>query len=132
MANGPFAFSVLILKNALVLHDLPNIASCFIHLSPCSLAWTLRWFAPEINEQWPGIFNLPVYDENSPPTETFTDIFYPGAIFYFSWFFFFIIFSFFVARHHGLPHSKRDTVFVEHMRKQPALAKKLGYDGSTS
>ena len=62
IANGPFALAVLALKNALVLHDLPNLASCFIHLSPCSLAWTLRWHANTINKKWPNIFNLPEYD----------------------------------------------------------------------
>jgi len=47
-ANGPFAFSVVLMKNALVLHDLPNIAVTFIHLTPCSLAWTLRWYSPRV------------------------------------------------------------------------------------
>ena len=46
LANGPFAFSVIIFKNALVLHDLPNLASAFIHLTPSSLTWSLRWYAP--------------------------------------------------------------------------------------
>jgi len=59
LANGPFAFSVIIMKNALVLHDLPNIAVTFIHLTPCSLAWTFRWFAPEVMASFPGIFDLP-------------------------------------------------------------------------
>ena len=48
LANGPFAFSVIIFKNALVLHDLPNLASTFIHLTPVSLAWSFRWWANEI------------------------------------------------------------------------------------
>lgn len=62
MANGPFAISVILLKNALVLHDLPNLSSAFIHLSPCSLAWTLRWYSPVIMKRWPGVFDLPMPD----------------------------------------------------------------------
>lgn len=44
VANGPFAIATLAFKNALVLHDIPNLASAFIHLTPSSLAWTLRWW----------------------------------------------------------------------------------------
>lgn len=44
IANGPFAFASLAFKNALVLHDIPNLASAFIHLTPSSLVWTLRWW----------------------------------------------------------------------------------------
>lgn len=64
-ANGPFAFSVLLLRNALVLHDLPNMASTFIHLTPSSLAWCMRWYSPLVDKQWNGIFNLPAPDDFS-------------------------------------------------------------------
>lgn len=52
LANGPFAFSSILFKNALVLHDIPNLASTFIHLTPCTLAWTARWWALEMMETW--------------------------------------------------------------------------------
>lgn len=63
LANGPFAFSAIIFKNALVLHDIPNLASTFIHLTPSTLAWTARWWAVEIMARWNTddhmIFDLP-------------------------------------------------------------------------
>lgn len=44
LANGAFAWATIIFKNAIVLHDLPNLASAFIHLTPTSLTWTMRWW----------------------------------------------------------------------------------------
>jgi len=58
-ANGPFAFAVIVFKNALVLHDLPNVASTFIHITPVSLSWTMRWYAVGIMKKYPGVFDLP-------------------------------------------------------------------------
>ena len=31
VANGPLATAAFVLNNALVFHDIPNLASCFIH-----------------------------------------------------------------------------------------------------
>ena len=69
LANGPFAFSSMIFKNALVLHDLPNLASTFIHLTPCSLSWTLRWWGDRVMTTYPGVFDIP--DPNKPVEESF-------------------------------------------------------------
>ena len=114
-ANGPFAFSTLGFKNALVLHDVPNLASAFIHLTPSSLSWTLRWWQPAVAKQWPGIFDIP--DITKPKTETFLDLFLPCFIFYLAWWIFYLIFMVAFGRHHGLPHSnKYDTIFHETMR----------------
>ena len=48
MANGPLALAAILLNNSLVLHELENMASCFIHLTPTLLTWTMRWY-PEKN-----------------------------------------------------------------------------------
>jgi len=47
------------------------------------------------------------------------------------WWVLFIVFSWFVARHYGIPFTKRDTVFVEMMRKSPGVAKMFRYDASS-
>ena len=76
---------------------------------------------------------MPEYDGSKTEIkETFVQLFAPAALFYMAWWVIFIVFSWFVARHHGLPFSKRDTVYAETMRKSPALAKKLGYDPSSA
>ena len=62
-ANGPLAFATVFLNNAIVLHDIENLASCYIHLSPALLTWTMRWFSAKYEEHWPGVFGLPIYDE---------------------------------------------------------------------
>jgi len=83
LANGPFAFAVIGLRNALVLHDLPNLASAFIHLTPVSLSWTLRWFANDVMKKFPGVFNLP--NPDLAINESLWDIFAPAMAFYFMW-----------------------------------------------
>jgi len=110
LANGPFAFAVVALRNALVLHDLPNLASAFIHLTPVSLSWTFRWFANDIRKQFPGVFNLP--DPNQGANETFLDIFGPAMAFYSLWWVVYTFgYMFFVGRHQGRPWHKYDTAY---------------------
>lgn len=129
LANGPFAFSVVLMKNALVLHDLPNIAVTFIHLTPSSLAWTFRWYSPQVLAMFPGIFNLPQPDDM---TATFKDVFMPGFYFYSVWFVLYMIYSFIWGRHCGTPYSHYETCFILQMKGAPPVAKMLGYDGSTA
>jgi len=57
-ANGPLAISALSFGNAMVFHDKPNLASCFIHLTPCSLTWSMRWYEERLAVAWPGIFDI--------------------------------------------------------------------------
>lgn len=118
LANGPFAFSVLIFKNALVLHDLPNLASTFIHLTPCSLAWTFRWWGNEVMKTYPGVFNIP--DPTLPVSESFFDIFVPPMVFYFVWWFlYFFIYMLFFGRNLGAPWHKLDTLYFWTMQTSP-------------
>jgi hypothetical protein len=42
MASGPLAWSVFIFRNSLVFHDIDNLTSVFIHLSPLLLFWRLQ------------------------------------------------------------------------------------------
>ena len=59
LANGPFALAIVWSKHSLVLHSMTSLSAAFIHISPCTLAWAMRWFAPRIQDKWPGIFDLP-------------------------------------------------------------------------
>ena len=58
IANGPLAFAALSLMNSLVFHNKQQLASCFIHLTPCSLTWTLRWYAERVDAAYPGIIYI--------------------------------------------------------------------------
>jgi len=121
---------VIIFKNALVLHDLPNLASAFIHLTPISLAWTFRWWANDVIKRFPGVFDLPNPDK--PITETFWDIFLPGMAFYFMWWVFYTFgYMLFVGRFLGNPWHKYDTLYFWTMQTDKAQAKFCGFDGST-
>jgi len=68
-------------KNALVLHDLEELACCFIHLTPPLVTWSMRWFVDRYNESWPGIFGIPGLDEEV----AFSDLFIPPTLFYVTW-----------------------------------------------
>ena len=128
IANGPFAFATLVFKNALVLHDIPNLASAFIHLTPSSLVWTLRWWQPAVQKRFPDVFDIPDFSG----TETFLELFLPPYIFYMAWAVLYLIWMIVIGRHHGLPHTEKyDTVFHETMRGQPWLHNIIGYDDST-
>jgi len=94
-----------------VLHDLPNLASAFIHLTPCSLAWTFRWWATDVTNKYPGVFNLP--DPTKAITESFWDIFGPAMAFYFMWWFVYTFgYMLFIGRFIGSPWSKYDTLYM--------------------
>ena len=53
MASGPLAWSVFVFRNSLVFHDIDNMTSVFIHLSPAMLFWCIRWGAG----MGPGVVN---------------------------------------------------------------------------
>ena len=129
-ANGPFGCSVLVLRNALVLHDLPNMAALFIHISPVTLAWTLRWYAVEVQKAWPNIFNV-LEDPSKPSNVKFLDIFLPSFYLYMVWWVAYLAQFYFFSRYRGLEHSKLDTVFHLHMRNIKPWAKFLKFDSST-
>jgi hypothetical protein len=55
-ANGPLAIALLMLNNAMIFHDIPNLASCFIHLTPSSVTWAMRWYKKDLDRAYPGLF----------------------------------------------------------------------------
>jgi len=61
-ASGPLAWSVLIFRNSLVLHDPDFTTSVWIHLSPAIMVWTVRWgggLGLVHMEAWfPGLFSV--------------------------------------------------------------------------
>ena len=126
-ANGPFALAVVLLGNGLILHDIPNLSSAFIHLSPCSLVWSLRWYSPKIMEKFPGILDLPAPDSQ----ETFMDLYVPAMSIYFIWWVLYLFYIIFVGRYHGVPDSKYDTQVHYTFRTTKAMAKICGFDNRT-
>jgi hypothetical protein len=59
IANGPMAVGSVALKNALVLHDLEEMQSLFLHLNPPLICWSFRWHSDKIGNIWPGLFAIP-------------------------------------------------------------------------
>lgn len=82
IANGPLAFAALSLMNSLVFHNKQQLASCFIHLTPCSLTWTLRWYADKINAAYPDVIQI---DEDLDNQTTFKEIALSAICVYMIW-----------------------------------------------
>ena len=102
LANGPFALAIVWSNHALVLHSMKSMTAAFIHISPCTLAWALRWYSPKVMNAWPGVFDLPDPSSNN---ESFLQIFVPSIVFYSVWVIGYFIFVLFLGRKHGLPDS---------------------------
>ena len=102
------------------------MASSFIHLTPCSATWTMRWWAPVIMRKWPGVFDLP--DPNEPMTETFWDIFLPGFTFYMIWFSIYTVWMISYGRFMGTQQHFYDTTYHYFMRT--SASKSIGYNSS--
>ena len=70
--------------NSLVFHNKQQLASCFIHLTPCSLTWCLRWYAERINTNsfYEGVIHIDPDLENET---TFMEIALSGTITYMIW-----------------------------------------------
>lgn len=61
MSCGPLVWSVYIFRNSLVFEDVNHLTSVFIHLSPFTLMWCLRWGAgvpSAIEQTFPGMFRI--------------------------------------------------------------------------
>jgi len=61
MCCGPLIWSVYIFRNSIVFHDVDYMTSVFIHLSPFTLMWCLRWGAgvpSAINEAFPEMIRV--------------------------------------------------------------------------
>ena len=60
--TGPLCWSVFIFRNSIVLHDIDQLTSTFIHLSPPLLFWCWRWgggVGPGIiHRSWPGMLDI--------------------------------------------------------------------------
>jgi len=61
-ANGALVWSVAIFRNSIVFHNVDQITSVFIHLSPALLCWCIRWGGGNglelIEDTFPGMFNV--------------------------------------------------------------------------
>mgnify|MGYP002834406202 CR=1 FL=1 len=61
-STGMVLWSVFIFRNSIVLHDVDQLTSTFIHLSPPILFWCWRWgggLGPSVVHQtWPGMLQI--------------------------------------------------------------------------
>jgi len=61
MCCGPLIWSVYVFRNSIVFHDVDYMTSVFIHLSPFTLMWCLRWGAgvpSTIQTAFPDMFQV--------------------------------------------------------------------------
>ncbi|KAK2157418.1 hypothetical protein LSH36_192g04030 [Paralvinella palmiformis] len=52
LANGPLAWASVLFRNALALHDMDRMTSCYIHMLPMLMSFGLRWYPDEMSVHW--------------------------------------------------------------------------------
>lgn len=55
---GPLALSVAAFRNSLVFHSSDQLIILAIHFSPNVAIWGMRWWPKELDQSFPGIFNI--------------------------------------------------------------------------
>jgi hypothetical protein len=55
---GPLAMSVPCFRNSLVFHSSDQITILAIHLSPNIAVWGMRWFPGQLDNHFPGMFDI--------------------------------------------------------------------------
>ena len=124
-ANGPTAWSVIVLRNAMVFHNIEKWSSLYIHLSPALVTWAMRWHADSVHKAWPEVFGSPLDDE-----ATFGNIFGAGVAFYLIHASMYVPWLLCYGRFHGfnLKKDDYDTVYQSLMKGLPHNLKvKIGY-----
>jgi|EP00505_MAST-04D_sp_SCG-Rhode-Island_P000953 hypothetical protein len=104
IATGPLGWSVIALKNALVLHDILHFSSCFIHLWPSLTTLCVRWSPMRVMAKYPGHFDSLVGFHDPESGAALLDLVKLGASTYFGKYacfnirtLLFLTFSFFFA-----------------------------------
>jgi len=73
MSSGPLIWSIYVFRNSIVFEDVNFLTSVFIHMSPFTLMWCLRWGAgvpSVINAAFPDMFRICGSEEDLAAADT--------------------------------------------------------------
>ncbi|GMH84654.1 hypothetical protein TL16_g09986 [Triparma laevis f. inornata] len=86
VANGPLAWSVILLQNKLVFHNFEWSSTLFIHLSPAMASAGIHWNRSKVAETWGERFEATAKTDHSG-----LDMFYVGLTYYYIWWILFTV-----------------------------------------
>lgn len=144
---GPLAWSVLVLGNALVLHDPTATMSLFIHIIPPILMWSLRWHAHVVHATYPNVFRggeggvstniaSAAWDDDFDESMTCTELnlfgvsnpnpvvafLLPAMVGYFLWWIPYTIWLLMSGLHHSVEKTGKLTVFRDNVARNSAMS----------
>jgi len=122
-ATGPLGWSVIILNNALVLHDIELFSGCFIHLWPSFTTLAVRAHPALVMAAYPGHF-----DSFFDPAHGIgiLELVKLGAMAYFVWWVPFTTWMLVHGRHHSPKKTGWDTVYFGLVMSNGAVRSTLG------
>lgn len=125
IANGPLAWSVPALSNALLLHSAEHTAALFIHISPPMVMWAMRWHSAEHEAAFPGVFGTPL--GAAAAAIPYVDLLFPALCFYGGWWVLHLLWLVLHGRHQGRGAGGARTVYHLTMDTIKPFAKLVGF-----
>lgn len=131
IATGPLGWSVLLLGNALVLHDIEHFSGCFIHLWPSLTTLTVRWNPELVMASYPGHFDSLTGFDDPTAGANFLELVQLAMSAYLVWWVPFTLWMLVHGRHQSPKKTGWDTVYLNLVVTNGAVRKVLGI-GSNS
>ena len=126
VATGPLGWSVIVLKNALVLHDIQLYSGCFIHLWPAITTLSVRRYPDVVMATYPGHFDSLTGFHDPPAGASVLHLWKLGAVAYFAWWLPFTLWMLVHGRFQSPKITNADTVYFNLVNTNGAVRKVLG------
>lgn len=125
-ATGPLGCSVILLNNALVLHDIELFSGCFIHLWPSFTTLAVRAHPALVMASYPGHFDSFTGFNDTAHGAGILELVKLGAMAYFVWWVPFTIWMLVDGRHQSPKKTGWDTVYFGLVMSNGAVRSTLG------
>ena len=126
VATGPLGWSVVVLNNALVLHDIQLYSGCFIHLWPTITTLSVRRYPDRVMATYPGHFDSLTGFHDPPSGASLLHLWKLGAMAYFTWWLPFTLWMLVHGRFQSPTMTNADTVYFNLVDKNNLVRKMLG------
>jgi hypothetical protein len=126
VATGPLGWSVVVLSNALVLHDIQLFSGCFIHLWPSITTLAVRWHPEQVMAAYPGHFDSLTGFHDPPSGASLFNLWKLGLLAYAVWWGPFTLWMLVHGRFQSPGRTNADTVYFNLVATNGVVRKLLG------
>ena len=130
-ATGPLGWSVIGLRNKLLLHDIQNFSATFIHLWPCIIALTFRTHPDQVISAYPGLFDALTGIKDNNIDAGFFHLMQLGSLSYFVWWTIFTLWMILHGRFQSIEGTGADTVYMDLVQQNKVVRGFLNVKGKT-